>query len=824
MYTRTLMWRFAVWALIGGSATPGFGVKAAAAASDSRSDLVRALEAREPHASLGERALILDGLVGTWDVEYTDFLKDGTAKHASGEFIVGWVLDGYAVQDIYTIDPSEPGKERYISTTLNYLDPKAGTWHAVFIDPAHDYVATFTGVAERPNRIVFQSTAAGGTQLRWTRDIRTDSFVQREEESTDGGQTWKLTAEHHMTRRKPTASAAPAQDNAVKSAADAFGERVGTEQAGLYTESQVRGFDLNESGAYRIDDAYFSRAAALNDPVLAGVGVRVGVNAVRLAYPAPSGVVNYRLRQASATNELRLGAGWRDFGTRVLQGDGSWREGNFSLAGGFVWRPALRLAGGNEGRATDVGGVGTWTLAPNQQLRAFATRYFRSYDGDYAVLASSAAVPPSLESHHQYSPSWARSQAVSSNFGVLYDARLGDYTVDLSAFHSIFDIDRTDYTLISADADGRASATTYRNPDRTKRASSAEVRLGRQFTAAGFDNLATVSLRGGRTAADLTSNLIIPLGTFDLRSGNPSDAVELPWSGTRGEDTVEQITASAGYGLALRDRVQLRFGLHRTRYDKDVLSMANAHTQATSEKTLYNISAIVSLTERTALFSSWVTGLEEAGVAPTSATNRDEVLPPVEAEQFELGVRHTLTPRLTLIGALFDVSKPTNGARVDGSFGLVGEVRHRGIEGSITGQLDDKTSVVLGAVTFEARVTGPLVDAGIVGSRAAGISQRMLNANIERRINGTWSVDAGLSYSGARWADTGNSFKTPAITTLSLGARNRFELAGRSAEFRVLGSNLTGAKGYAASSSGVLTPISPRTVRAMLTLVFSANG
>src|ERR687898_767540 len=107
---------------------------------------------------------------------------------------------------------------------------------------------------------------------------------------------------------------AAAQDNAVKSAADAFGERVGTEQSGLYSETQVRGFDLNESGAYRIDDAYFSRAAALNDPVLAGVGVRVGVNAVRLAYPAPSGVVNYRLREAGPADELRLGIGFRDFG------------------------------------------------------------------------------------------------------------------------------------------------------------------------------------------------------------------------------------------------------------------------------------------------------------------------------------------------------------------------------------------------------------------------------------------------------------------------------------------------------------------------------
>jgi iron complex outermembrane receptor protein len=51
------------------------------------------------------------------------------------------------------------------------------------------------------------------------------------------------------------ASATAAQDNAVKSATDAFGERVGTEQSGLYSEAQVRGFDLNDSGAYRIEDA-----------------------------------------------------------------------------------------------------------------------------------------------------------------------------------------------------------------------------------------------------------------------------------------------------------------------------------------------------------------------------------------------------------------------------------------------------------------------------------------------------------------------------------------------------------------------------------------
>ena len=77
--------------------------------------------------------------------------------------------------------------------------------------------------------------------------------------------------------------------------------------------------------------------------------------------------------------------------------------------------------------------------------------------------------------------------------------------------------------------------------------------------------------------------------------------MELKWAGTRGEDTVEQVTASAGYGFAWNDSVQLRFAIHRTRYDKEGLCIDGIPTAGVSESTLYNASAIVSLTERTAM-------------------------------------------------------------------------------------------------------------------------------------------------------------------------------------------------------------------------------
>jgi iron complex outermembrane receptor protein len=176
-----------------------------------------------------------------------------------------------------------------------------------------------------------------------------------------------------------------------------------------------------------------------------------------------------------------------------------------------------------------------------------------------------------------------------------------------------------------------------------------------------------------------------------------------------------------------------------------------------------------------------------------------------------------------LIAALFDVSKPSQGFRLDNSFGVVGEVRHRGFEASIAGELTPRTSILAGLAVFESELTGTLVDAGLVGSHDVGVSQRVATATIVRRFGGNWSLDATLGYTGERWADTANSFKAPAVTTLGLGLRHSFRLGGRPADVRILGSNLLGAEGYLVASSGLLSPIPPRTLRAALTVAFGAS-
>src|SRR5438067_6437994 len=52
------------------------------------------------------------------------------------------------------------------------------------------------------SRNVLEGTDSDGLPIRWSfNEMKPDSFVWRGEKSRDGGKTWKLEEEHHMTRR-----------------------------------------------------------------------------------------------------------------------------------------------------------------------------------------------------------------------------------------------------------------------------------------------------------------------------------------------------------------------------------------------------------------------------------------------------------------------------------------------------------------------------------------------------------------------------------------------------------------------------------------------
>ena len=169
--------------------------------SDPRREMIAALWAPGPHASLGPEARVFDRFVGAWDSDYAFHAEDGSVRHATGEVLFGWIIDGRAMQDVWISHPRDGTKERNIGTSLRFFDDKARAWRVVFVSPLFGALLTVQGGVDG-DRIVLRGADDEGAALRWSfNDIRADSFVWRGEKSRDGGKTWRLEEEHHMKRR-----------------------------------------------------------------------------------------------------------------------------------------------------------------------------------------------------------------------------------------------------------------------------------------------------------------------------------------------------------------------------------------------------------------------------------------------------------------------------------------------------------------------------------------------------------------------------------------------------------------------------------------------
>src|SRR4028119_2371705 len=118
-----------------------------------------------------------------------------------------------------------------------------------------------------------------------------------------------------------TAWAQRTGENAVASAQDAFGTSVGNERVGLYSPGSARGFSPIQAGNLRINGMYFDIQGDLNDRLISGSNVRVGLTAQSYPFPAPSGVADYSLRLPGSEAVASTVVGIGPFGGPRLEVD-----------------------------------------------------------------------------------------------------------------------------------------------------------------------------------------------------------------------------------------------------------------------------------------------------------------------------------------------------------------------------------------------------------------------------------------------------------------------------------------------------------------------
>jgi hypothetical protein len=64
-----------------------------------------ALGASGPAADRAGKMELYGWLVGSWDLDVTQFPEDGSKRQRKGEWHFGWALEGRAIQDVWIVPP-----------------------------------------------------------------------------------------------------------------------------------------------------------------------------------------------------------------------------------------------------------------------------------------------------------------------------------------------------------------------------------------------------------------------------------------------------------------------------------------------------------------------------------------------------------------------------------------------------------------------------------------------------------------------------------------------------------------------------------------------
>lgn len=622
-----------------------------------------------------------------------------------------------------------------------------------------------------------------------------------------------------------TLAGSRAQENAVRQASDAFGTVVGREAVGLYDADLVRGFSPLRAGNVRLDGLYFDSVIEPTDRTSGAIAISVGPSAIGSVFPAPSGIVDFQFRTPGTA-----------FAGSALVGVTHWGEvrGEVDLTLPVNDRLSLGLGATAEwlregdGRHDDKFELSvntSWRPTDGLHLRPFLSVAYTPYDDVTPIYVPEGDVlPPRLPRRLRANPRWSFRDDLEINAGMIADWTIAPgWDLKAGLFNSSTDNwNDGEFLIENVRPDGTGEAIAIRDPGLFFRSTSGEARLSRTILDGPRTHRIVFNLRGRDALRRFDGSDEIDLGRrsifVPIRDPEPLDFD----FGVQQRDVVRQWFSGLTY-LGRWDGVgEINLGVQYTDFSKRIGFVDQVPDAIDVQRVLYNVNAALELTPRLALYGGYISGLEESGIAPGNAANRNEALPAIPTEQVDLGVRWSITDDLNLIAGVFQLTSPYFSLDEADVFRELGTLRNRGIEMSLSGLVTPALAVNLGVLLLDPAVRGAAVDAGLVGPRAVFGIARRVEAALDWRppfLEG-FSFDLALSHRSPEMATVNNRVEVPTRNLVALGGRHFFRLGGTEAMLRVQVENLFDKQGFELVDANAFQPLWPRRVLAYLTVDF----
>lgn len=228
---------------------------------------------------------------------------------------------------------------------------------------------------------------------------------------------------------------------------------------------------------------------------------------------------------------------------------------------------------------------------------------------------------------------------------------------------------------------------------------------------------------------------------------------------------------------------------------------------------------VFKLTPEVSAYANYIEGLAKGGSAPMTnggqvVSNAGQVFAPYVSRQKEAGLKYD-GGNIGASASFFTTSMPS--AYVQNNvYGVFGKQRNRGLEFNVFGEPVKGLRLLGGLTLLDAKYLTTASGAND-GKRVVGVPRSQANIGADWDVPGVHglALNARLMYTGAQYANAGNTQRVPAWTRFDLGARYLMDVGGKLVTLNARVDNVANRNYWASvggyATNGYLVQGAPRT-------------
>lgn len=212
------------------------------------------------------------------------------------------------------------------------------------------------------------------------------------------------------------------------------------------------------------------------------------------------------------------------------------------------------------------------------------------------------------------------------------------------------------------------------------------------------------------------------------------------------------------------------------------------------------VGVVVKPIDNLSLYANYIEGLSQGASATPPTVTTAASLPPMKTKQVEVGAKYDWGNFATTV-SLYQIRRPS-ATVFNNSLTENGMQVNRGLEINAFGEVA-KDVRVLGGVTLMRGKLDEMAGGVNEGNDAVGVPhvQASLGVDWDNVLTPGFGLNARVVYTGSQYADQGNKYKLPSVTTFDAGARYKTKVAGKDLTLRLNVENLFDKAYWATSSS-----------------------